>query len=146
MAKAELPRRLLTCLLVMFPLMGTAVADDERKALTLDPAERAVLLEQMRILLEGLQQILRGLGDEDMNVVAQAARPLGVPLKEKIPAATMQKMPEEFQRLANSLHTDFQRIALDAETMKDERHAAGQLSAVMAKCLACHKAYQVKAD
>jgi hypothetical protein len=43
------------------------------------------------------------------------------------------------------VHQDFDRIALDAETMGDTRHALTQLGETLNKCVACHAMYQLAA-
>ena len=144
---ASLPARLLLgCLLATPPLLGHAADQDTRNTIVLKSDERAAFLRQMRTMLEGLQQILQSLGDEDLSAVARTARSLGTPLAETIPASTMQRLPTDFQRLAIALHTDFQQIALDADSRRDERLTSAQLSAALAKCLACHRAYRVEVE
>ena len=136
---------LIAILLVAFSGVATA-AKDSRTVVNLSSPERTTLLKEMRGMLEALQNIAQGLADEDMVAVSDAARPLATPLKEKLSPATLNKLPTEFRTLANSLSTDFLQMSADAKTTQDEKRTLGQLSNVMAKCLACHKAYQVKVE
>lgn len=132
---------------LLFPVSSAVIAEqDARAVVTLSAPERTTLLKEMRAMLGALQNIAKGLADEDMIAVSDAARPLATPLKEKLSPATLNKLPDEFKTLANSLSTDFLQMSADAKTTQDEKRTLGQLSNVMAKCLACHSAYQVKVD
>jgi hypothetical protein len=63
-----------------------------------------------------------------------------------VPPALMTKLPIEFKTLGLSVHRDFDQIALDAEGLGMPKHTLGQLSAVMQKCVACHKTYQLRTE
>lgn len=44
-----------------------------------------------------------------------------------------------------SVHRDFDRIATDAETLKDSKHTLRQLSESMTRCNACHETFRLQA-
>jgi hypothetical protein len=100
----------------------------------------------MRMFLEGLQAIAAGLEKDDLAAVASAARALGAKMTGDVPPALMTKLPIEFKTLGLSVHRDFDQIALDAEGLGMPNHTLGQLSAVMQKCVACHRTYQLRTE
>ncbi|MGA7800635.1 MAG: hypothetical protein WCC36_07465 [Gammaproteobacteria bacterium] len=122
---------------------STAPAADGRIAIRLPPAERAIVLREMRQFLQGVQLITVALNKDDMNAVARAAHGLGGAAVAGVPPALMGKLPLGFKVLGRSVHGDFDQLALDARQMNDPRHAQAQLGAILAKCVACHEAYQL---
>ncbi|MCF8152210.1 MAG: hypothetical protein K9J80_15820 [Sulfuritalea sp.] len=119
-------------------------AADQRAHLVLLDAERHLVLEEMRNFLAVLQTITDALPREDMKEVARAARTMGSGAANEIPPQTVAKLPEEFKILAGGVHTAFDLIALDAETLGDTKHTVSQVSEMLQKCNACHGIYQIK--
>ena len=138
-----LMKKLLILFISLFA--ATAIADefDSRQALTVTDAQRAKILHEMRALLTGTQNILAGLSNDDMAVVAQAASAIGMGMVEKVEDDVKAALPQEFRQLGMSVHQDFDRIAADAEALKDPKHTLQQLSQTMGKCIACHAGYQI---
>ena len=124
----------------------TEAAPDGRVAIVVEPPERDLLLQEMRLFLEGLQAMAAGLEKDDLGAVASAARALGSKMNGDVPAALMTKLPLEFKTLGLSVHRDFDQIALDAEGLGMPKHTLGQVSAVMQKCVACHRTYQLRTE
>jgi hypothetical protein len=118
---------------------------DGRAVLELAPGERAMILEEMRMFLAGVQTMTGALGRQDMPAVAEAARGLGQKMVHEVPPALRAKLPLEFRQLGFSVHRDFDQIALDADSLKDVSHSLNQLSATLQKCVACHASYQIRA-
>ena len=121
-----------------------APVHDSRAILELSPAERAMILDEMRLFLSGVQEMTGALGRQDMPAVAGAARGLGQKMVHEVPPALRAKLPLELRQLGFSVHRDFDQIALDAESMKDVSYSLNQLSATLQKCVACHAAYQIQ--
>jgi hypothetical protein len=119
-------------------------AADQRAPLVLLDAERHLVLEEMRNFLAVLQIITDSLPREDMKEVARAARTMGSGAANEIPPVTVAKLPEEFKMLAGGVHTSFDLIALDAETLGDPKHTISQIGEMLQKCNACHGIYQIK--
>lgn len=119
-------------------------AADQRAPLLLLDHERHLVLEEMRNFLAVLQTITDALPREDMKEVARAARSMGSGAANEIPPVTVAKLPEEFKVLAGSVHTSFDLIALDAETLGDPKHTVSQVAEMLQKCNACHGIYQVQ--
>ena len=124
----------------------TEAAPDGRVAIVVEPPERDLLLQEMRLFLEGLQAMAAGLAKDDLGAVASAARALGSKMTGDVPPALMTKLPLEFKTLGLSVHRDFDQIALDAEGLGLPKHTLGQVSAVMQKCVACHRTYQLRTE
>ena len=122
---------------------STAEGDDGRVALLLAPAERVLMLGEMRAFVAGLQAITDALAREDMKAVASAARGMGMPRNHDVPLALMAKLPLDFKTLAFEVHRGFDAMAMDAEAVGDPKHALGQLSAILGNCVACHARYEV---
>lgn len=123
---------------------ATVAAEDGRKAIVLAPAERGLILTEMRSFLSGIQTITTALTQEDMKTVANTARSLGRAATHEVPPALMAKLPLEFKQLGFSVHGDFDQIALDAESLGDPKHTLGQVGAMMQKCVACHSTFQLQ--
>jgi len=116
---------------------------DGRSALVLSDAERHLVLEEMRNFLAVLQTISEALPGEDMKSVAAAARKMGSGAANEIPPETVAKLPDTFKQLAGAVHTSFDTIALDAESLGDPKHTMGQVGEMLGKCNACHGIYQI---
>ena len=123
---------------------STERAEDDRLAVSLAPAERALMLGEMREFVSGLQAIAHALSRDDMKAVAKASRALGSARAHEVPAAMMGKLPLEFKTLASGVHGEFDAIALDAETIALSKRTLEQLSSALQKCVACHATYQVR--
>lgn len=134
-------------LMLFFALVATtalAEAPDNRQVLTITETQRGHVLEEMRDLLSGTQNILGALSKDDMAAVAQYARSLGMGMADKAEDHLRGALPKEFMQLGISVHQDFDQIATDAENLKDPKHTLRQLSEFMGKCAACHAVYQIR--
>lgn len=117
---------------------------DGRAVLELTPAERVMILEEMRLFLDGVQKMTGALAKQDMQASANAARNLGRKMVHEVPPALRAKLPLEFRQLGSSVHSDFDQMAMDAESLKDVSHSLSQLSATLKKCVSCHTMYQIQ--
>lgn len=120
------------------------IGTDDRLKLTLAPDERHLVLIEMRNFLQVVQTMTDALTREDMKTVAEAARSMGSGAANEIPPRTVAKLPNDFKMLAGSVHTQFDVIALDAESVGDSKHTLTQMSSLLQKCSACHSIYQVE--
>jgi hypothetical protein len=123
---------------------STRIGEDGRAAVILEPAERALMLREMREFVVGLQVVTQALSRDDMQGVAKASSGLGSARAHDVPAAMMGKLPLEFKTLAFSTHRAFDAIAADAEANGTPKHALAQLADALQNCVACHARYQVK--
>lgn len=122
-----------------------APASDSRIVLELAPSERAMILEEMRLFLGGVQKMTGAFSRHDMQAVAETARGMGQIMVHEVPPALRAKLPIGFRQLGFSVHRDFDQIALDADSMKDVSYSLSQLSATLQKCVTCHATYQIQA-
>ena len=128
-----------------FMVVGSVVpATDGRQAITLDPAERDLVLDEMRMFLSSVQKITQAVTAEDMVAAAKAAREVGLAAQQAVPGSLMGKLPLAFKKLGFDTHSKFDALALDAEQLGDPTHALQQLSTLMNNCVGCHSVYQIQ--
>ena len=125
---------------------AAAAEVDKRRVLPLAEHQRNHVLTEMRALLSGTRNILDALSREDMTAVASQARSLGIGMVHKGEDHLLAVLPKEFMQLGMATHKDFDKIAADAESLKDPRHTLRQLSESMKKCSACHESYQIRVE
>jgi hypothetical protein len=132
--------------LVLSMLTFTATADeiDKRQILSLTEHQRDHILTEMRAMLSGTQKILDALSREDMQAVASEARSLGMGMAHKAEGHLKSVLPKDLMQLGMSVHKSFDKIAEDAESLKDPKHTVRQLVDSMQKCNACHASYQIR--
>lgn len=116
---------------------------DTRRGIVTRPNERAHILNNMRKYLKGVQEMAQALARDDMPAAAQAARSMGSIDLYEVRLAFPSKPAVEFRDLASGVHSDFDRIAKDADEKKDPRLMLGQLAETMKKCVYCHDTYRL---
>jgi hypothetical protein len=128
---------------------ASAEAADPRAAIVLEPAERQLVLAEMRDFVRALRGIVEAAAEDDMKRVAAAARAAGLAAHRKdlqnpdsLLARTAKKMPPEFRKLGFATHTAFDEIAVHAEQFGDRRMILRQLAENLGRCVACHTAYR----
>lgn len=124
---------------------NTVKGTDERMAVVLAPAERDLVLGEMRSLLTGVHGILRGLNANDMKLVAESARSVGMKAAVDVNPALMAKLPLEFKQLGMSVHHSMDDLATAAEAGKPANEIMGMLTDTMSRCIGCHAAWQLQA-
>lgn len=115
---------------------------DGRMAIHLTSGERNLVLTEMRVFLESIQQVTKGITADDMKLVAEYARKSGKAAQGDMPGTLVGKLPLQFKKLGFDTHAKFDQLALDAEGFGDSGHALLQLSTLMENCIACHAAYR----
>lgn len=125
-------------------LIQGSVSDsvDGRVAIHLTDAERAIVLKEMRTFLMSVQQIIRGISQEDMDHVAVSAREVGRAAQDVVPASLIGKLPLSFKKLGFDTHEKFDLIALDAKALGDPDHTMDQLTELMDNCVSCHESHR----
>ncbi len=124
----------------------TTEGSDGRAAIVLQPAERDLVLSEMRGLLVATQQILEGVNQGDMQHIAKAARAAGMAGAADVNPALMAKLPVEFKQLGMSVHREMDDIAKAAEDGKSPAEILQMASDTLNKCVACHAAWQIKSS
>ena len=139
-------KRILCLIAVLSALIPVANAaeTDTRTVIQLSPQHRALVLNEMRQFLSGLQLITDALSRDDMDSVTREARSLGLSMSQHMPAELKQALPLDFRQLGHAVHSSFDQIALDAESLGDPTHPLSQLGNTLSSCVSCHNTFQVK--
>ena len=129
--------------LYKFVIQGDVVVRaDGRAAIQLEAKERDLVLSEMRIFLESVQQITKGIADDDMMLIAESAKKSGRSAQMDVPGTLIGKLPLAFKKLGFDTHAKFDQVALDAEQLGDRDHTLSQLSELLNNCTACHAAFR----
>ena len=76
-------------------------------AIHLDAGERDLVLAEMRAFLTSVQQITKGISENDMKLVAEYSRKAGKAAQDEVPGTLIGKLPIEFKQLGFDTHTKF---------------------------------------
>jgi cytochrome c556 len=117
---------------------------DQRQTLALNQAQQAHVLTEMRSLLSGMQAIVSALVTDDMESVVKHARPLGMAMKDNPENKLHGVLPKAFMMQGKSVHMAFDKIADDAERLKDPKHTLKQISDTLQTCQGCHESYRIE--
>lgn len=123
---------------------NTAAGTDGRTVIVLQPAERDLVLSEMRKLLSATQGILEGSGQGDIGHIIKAAHAAGMAVAADVNPALMTKLPLEFKTLGMSVHRDMDEISKAAEGGVPTPEILKMASITLNKCVACHAAWQIK--
>lgn len=118
---------------------------DNRRALELNPEQRAYFLQEMREFLFSINGVLAGVSTGDTATAIEAAKKSGGQFEKNIgamPLELLKSLPEKFNTLRAGTHADFDRLA---EVIKgnDSRAVMGALANITGKCSVCHTTYRV---
>lgn len=122
---------------------NTTAGTDGRTAVVLQPAERDLVLTEMRGLLSSTQGILEGANQGDVARIILASRAAGMASAADVNPALMAKLPLEFKSLGMSVHHDMDEIAKAAEGGTPVPEILKMTSKAITKCVACHSAWQL---
>ncbi len=128
----------------MFMKGSVAPSEDGRTAIVLDKGEKAFVLTEMRALLETVHAVLLAVEDGDMKEAGIAARKFGMADMQAAPKSLMLKMPMGFKSLGHAMHTGWDTIANEAESMGDKKKVTVLLTEQLGRCTACHSAFKLK--
>lgn len=123
----------------------TTEGTDGRTSIVLQPGERDLVLSEMRGLLSAVQGILEGANQGDMSRIVQSSRSAGMAAAADADPLLMAKLPLAFKTLGMSVHRDMDEIAIAAEGGKPAPELLRMASNTLAKCVACHASWQIKA-
>ena len=127
-----------------FLVQGSVMqGSDGRIAILLSPAERDMVLTEMRGFLESVQQINAGIAADELDIVIAAARKSGRAAQGAVPASLVGKLPLEFKKLGFDTHSKFDQMAMNASDLGDGEAALAETAALMQNCIACHAAYRL---
>ena len=127
-----------------FMIQGSTMeSSDGRLAIQMNAGERDIVLAEMRAFLETVQNIVQGITNDDMKLVAESARKVGKAAQGDVPGSLVGKLPMKFKKLGFDTHTRFDQLALDASDMGDKDTVLKQLETLMQNCVGCHAAYRI---
>lgn len=123
----------------------TAPAADGRTAVLLAPADRDVVLAEMRALLEVTQNITAALAEDDRAKIAAAARSGGRGAVKGVPLGLMARLPMDFKQAGMAMHGGFDAIAAAADRGESIKQLNARLADQLNLCVGCHQAYRIDA-
>jgi len=122
----------------------TRPGSDGRTEIVLAPAERDLILGEMRQLLKAVHGVVTALGSpetgrEDAELAARAA---GMQMAADVNPSVMMKLPLPFKQMGMSIHKDMDALA-DAIVKGETPEALlKRLSSMTARCTTCHDMYR----
>lgn len=126
----------------------TTPSTDGRTTVHLAPAERGLILTEMRQLLQAVHGIVTGVShpnqDQGHTQAATAARSAGMVMAADGDPALMLKLPLPMKQLGMSVHRDFDELADIITKGATSQQILQGLSNITTRCLACHEMYQLK--
>jgi cytochrome c556 len=110
------------------------------------PAQKAFVLEQMRLFVASIQQISEGLAADDKAKVAAAARPRGLiairALPNKPPGLSEAETPE-WKSFGMATRNGFDAVADAAEKSASTAEILALLATTTKNCVACHQTFRL---
>jgi cytochrome c556 len=118
--------------------------------IVLAPAERDLILGEMRMLLKAVHGVVTGLAGQDQAAdraqIERAARSAGMSMAADVNPALMAKLPLSFKQIGMSIHQDMDALA-DAIVQKETpQQILQRLSSMTARCTVCHDLYRFSAE
>lgn len=130
---------------VLFIRGQTTPSADGRRAIQLAPAERDLVLGEMRTMLSSVQGVVQGVQAHDPKQVAVAGRASGMSAAVDLSPGLMAKLPLEFKNLGLSVHRGFDDLAQAAEKGASGDELLNALGKQLAACVGCHASYRLEA-
>ncbi|THI91138.1 MAG: hypothetical protein CAF41_002270 [Nitrospira sp. CG24A] len=128
----------------------TTQGTDGRTQIMLAPAERDLILSEMRLLLKAVHGVVTGLAGQDQAAdrtqMEQAARSAGMHMAEDVNPALMAKLPLPFKQMGMSIHKDMDALADAIANKETSQQILQRLSSMTARCTACHDVYRFSAE
>jgi hypothetical protein len=121
----------------------TTTGADQRVAVQLAPAERDLILTEMRQMLTSVHGLIDAAAQGDRKRMEEAARASGMHMAADVNPLLMAKLPLEFKQLGMSVHEDFDKLATALAGGLGHSAALRDLSNITARCVACHAAYRL---
>ena len=119
---------------------------DPRAPAARTPAQKAFVLEQMRLFVGSIQQIAEGLASNDKAKVAAAARPRGLIAVRALPnkpAGLADVETAEWKGFGKATRNGFDAIADAAERDASTAEILTLLATTTKNCVACHATYRL---
>ena len=121
----------------------TSETSDQRTAIHLAPAERDLVLSEMRQLLQSVHNLITGLSAGDPKIMEQAARASGMGMAADVNPIIMAKLPLAFKQQGMSVHRDFDALADNIAHGADQATVLREFTGITARCVGCHTSYRL---
>lgn len=121
----------------------TSQSADQRTAIHLAPAERDLVLGEMRQMLHSVHTLVTGLSANDPKIMEQAARASGMGMAADVNPVIMAKLPFAFKEQGMSVHRDFDALAESIAKGADQATVLRDFTGITARCVGCHSAYRL---
>ena len=121
----------------------TSESSDRRTAIHLAPAERDLVLGEMRQMLHSVHNLITGLSAGDPKIMEQAARASGMGMAADVNPIIMAKLPIEFKQQGMSVHRDFDALADTIARGADQATVLREFTGITARCVGCHTSYRL---
>ncbi|MGE8720734.1 hypothetical protein ACO2KH_05310 [Leptospira terpstrae] len=128
---------------------NTSRSLDNRTAIHLTPAERQLVLTEMRALLTAVNGMLSGLADKDYESAAKAAEAVGMGLVTSLEhqeKTILLKLPVEFKKLGFGTHEKFDDIAAKIRKKQEIHSLLKEMDELTRNCVACHVSYKIELE
>lgn len=136
-------------LLIAFISLGSAgETADTREPVQRTEAEKAFVLDQMRLFLASITEVEEALGSGDMDKVAREAAARGRKANVTLarPSTLASKESEAWKMMMGSTRTGFDRIAEEASAHASPANINKIVADTMRNCVACHQTYRISVD
>ena len=121
----------------------TSESSDRRTAIHLAPAERDLVLGEMRQMLHSVHNLVTGLSAGDLTIMEEAARASGMGMAADVNPIIMAKLPIEFKQQGMSVHRDFDALADTIARGADQATVLREFTGITARCVGCHTSYRL---
>lgn len=115
----------------------TSESTDRRTAIHLAPAERDLVLGEMRQMLHSVHHLLTGLSAGDAKIMESAARASGMAMAADVNPVIMAKLPLAFKQQGMSVHRDFDALADSIARGADQATVLREFTGITARCVGC---------
>jgi cytochrome c556 len=119
---------------------------DTRERIFRTEAEKAFVLDQMRLLLNSITEIEEGLGTSDMDLVAREAAARGRKANMTLarPPSLAAKESEAWKSMFLAVRNGFDAVADQAKDHAPAATINKTLADTMRNCVACHQTYRIE--
>lgn len=116
---------------------------DPRQRLVLAPAQRDMMLAEMRQMLGSVNGILQGLATGDLPAAEKAARASGMARSADVDPHIKTRLPQQFLEWAMRTHRGFDRLAGQIKVSSPQADIIRELATLTGNCVACHAIYRL---
>src|SRR5574337_217550 len=116
---------------------------DTQQRLVLAPAQRDMLLAEMRVMLASVSGIVQGLATGDLPAADKAARASGIGEAADVNPHIKARLPQPFLELALHTHRGFDSLADHIKAGSSQADIIRGLAILTGNCVACHAAYRL---